>query len=48
MLYLFWVLNQNGGDTDFGVFFFKIEVQPHHAKDLSESFPMMWLNVGLS
>jgi len=25
-----------------------LHVQPHHSKGLGESFPLMWLNIGLS
>jgi len=48
MLYLFWVWNQNGGDTYFGYFSRQVYVQPYHSKGLGESFSLMWLNIGLS
>jgi len=41
-----WKLKR--GSTYFGYFSRKTRVQPHHLKRLSESFPLMRLNIGLS
>jgi len=46
VLYVFWVWNQNGGHV-FWLFFKIAHAQPYHSKGLGESFPSMWLNVGL-
>jgi len=47
VLYLSWVWNQNEGSMYFGCFSRKVYVQPYHWKDPGESYPLMWLNIGL-
>jgi len=37
----------NGGRTYFGYFSRFAYVQPYHSKGLGESFPLIWLNIGL-
>ena len=48
ILYLSGVWNQNGGGTYSGYFSRQAYVQPYHSKVLGESFPLVWLNIGLS
>ena len=47
MLYLFWVWDRKVGGTYLGYFSWYAYVQPYHLKGLGESFPLMWLNIGL-